>query len=83
MTTTGAPVVVQGGQVLTTSTVIPQQGKCIYIYILQIWTDPEGNIRLYGPRESNIARGLQPWAILLSLGSYNLICLRDQSIIQI
>ena len=41
--------------------------------IKQIWTDPEGNIRLYGPRESNIAQGRRPRAILLSLGPYNLI----------
>ena len=29
--------------------------KCKYSNIIQIWTDPEGNIRLYGLRESNIA----------------------------
>ena len=48
--------------------------------IIQIWTDPEGNIRLYGPRESNIAQGRRPRAILLTRGPYNLICSRDQSI---
>ena len=48
--------------------------------IIQIWTDPEGNIMLYGPRESNIAQGRRSRAILLSRGSYNLICSRDQSI---
>ena len=47
---------------------------------IQIWTDPEGDIRLYGPRESNIAQGQRPRAILLSRGPYNLICSRDQSI---
>ena len=52
----------------------------IHVYIIQIWTDPEGNIRLYGPRESNIAQGRRPRAILLSRGPYNLICSRDQSI---
>ena len=48
--------------------------------IIQIWTDPEGNIRLYGSRESNIAQGRRPRAILHSRGPYNLICSRDQSI---
>ena len=56
------------------------KGKKERVYTIQIWTDPEGNIRLYGPRESNIAQGRRPRAILLSLGPYNLICSRDQSI---
>ena len=49
------------------------------VYIIQIWTDPEGNtsIRL-GPRESNIAQGQRPRAILLYRGPYNLISSRDQ-----
>ena len=48
--------------------------------IIQIWTVPEGNIGICGPRERNIAQGRRPRAILPSRGPHNPICPRDQSI---